>query len=220
LSVNTNPAPVPVSSPAAVPSPVQPRTAPSGPAYEPLEADAIPPLGGMYFTYQEIDSLSPSDPAGIRTDNFLSNRLRSQNPFTAGHEISRDNAALAFALQVQVANPILPRSYREAMISPDAENWKEAIRAELTAIQENVTWIIVKRVLGLRVLPYKWVFTLKTDDQGQITKYKARLVVGGNRKKEGIDYSQVYAAVVFVFFLLMRKDMIWRYDNWIMIRRF
>ena len=34
-------------------------------------------------------------------------------------------------------------TYQEAMSSPDAEKWKEAVREEMNALQENNTWRVV-----------------------------------------------------------------------------
>jgi Reverse transcriptase (RNA-dependent DNA polymerase) len=43
----------------------------------------------------------------------------------------------------------------------------------------------------MRVLPGKWVLKIKRNGD-----FKARWVVGGYRQRLGIDYTDVYAAVV------------------------
>lgn len=48
---------------------------------------------------------------------------------------------------------------------------------------------------GGRPIPTKWVFKIKGDGQGHISKYKARLVVCGYRQKFGRDYDLTYAPV-------------------------
>jgi hypothetical protein len=45
------------------------------------------------------------------------------------------------------------------------------------------------------ILPFKWVFSIKRNEEGEVEKYKARLVVGGHKQKFGVDYDEVYAAV-------------------------
>ena len=38
-----------------------------------------------------------------------------------------------------------PASYREAMSSPDSDEWKKAIEAELQSMRENDVWDLVDR---------------------------------------------------------------------------
>ena len=47
----------------------------------------------------------------------------------------------------------------------------------------------------MKVLPCKWVFVIKTDSDGVPIRFKARLVVGGHRQVEGIDFHHTYAPV-------------------------
>jgi Reverse transcriptase (RNA-dependent DNA polymerase) len=45
------------------------------------------------------------------------------------------------------------------------------------------------------VIGVKWVFKKKMNPQGEIERYKVRLVVKGYRQKVGIDYDEVFALV-------------------------
>ena len=47
-----------------------------------------------------------------------------------------------------------------------------------------------------RPIGLKWIFKLKKNPQGDIIKYKARLVVKGYSQRKGVDYDEIYAPVV------------------------
>nr|GEU84276.1 zinc finger, CCHC-type [Tanacetum cinerariifolium] len=87
------------------------------------------------------------------------------------------------------------RTYNEAMKSQDAVFWKEAIDDEIGSIMENNTWVISDLPPGCKPLGCKWIFKRKMKVDETIDKFKARLVIQGFRKKEGIDYFDTYAPV-------------------------
>ncbi|KAL8132042.1 hypothetical protein AgCh_007799 [Apium graveolens] len=78
--------------------------------------------------------------------------------------------------------PCDPKTYKEAVTSPDGPMWKEAIKNEVDSIMQNHTWELVDLPTICKPLGSKWVFKkkLKTDDT--IDKYKARLVIKGYKQ--------------------------------------
>lgn len=75
------------------------------------------------------------------------------------------------------------------------EKWIEAMKRELQAIEKNNTWELVVLPARAKTIGVKWVFKTKLNEDGQVDKYKARLVVKGYAQKEGIDYDEVFAPV-------------------------
>jgi len=68
---------------------------------------------------------------------------------------------------------------------------------ELESVLSNNTWEYVDLPPGAKAIPLKWVYKLKRDGNGNITRFKARLVVKGYMQREGIDYEEVFTHTSF-----------------------
>ena len=90
-------------------------------------------------------------------------------------------------------------AYAAITLKPSAAltdpSWFEAMKAEMDSQIENHSWTLVPKTTGMHVLPCQWVFAIKQNPDGS-NKYKARLVVGGHRQKEGIDFKETFAPVL------------------------
>jgi transposase InsO family protein len=89
----------------------------------------------------------------------------------------------------------VPSTLKQAMASDYAPYWAEAVVEEWLSLVANDTWNLVKQEPWMKVIPCKWVFTIKTNAKGIPERFKARLVAGGHRQTEGIDYDETYAPV-------------------------
>ena len=83
-----------------------------------------------------------------------------------------------------------PVTYQQAVQSADGEKWVSAIKEELDAHRKNKTFTPVKRTRDMNVIGCRWVFKVKRDAQGSVSKYKARLVAKGYNQEYGIDYHE------------------------------
>ena len=66
---------------------------------------------------------------------------------------------------------------------------------ELDQIERNNTWELMPRPKDKNVIGTKWVFRNKLDENGQVTRNKARLVCKGYAQIEGIDFEETFALV-------------------------
>lgn len=85
-----------------------------------------------------------------------------------------------------------PTTYEEAS---SEEEWIKAMKQELESIEKNDTWKLTHLPKGQKAIGLKWVFKLKKDAEGNVTKYKARIVAKGYVQKKGIDFDEVFAPV-------------------------
>uniref|UniRef100_A0AAV1T3R8 Reverse transcriptase Ty1/copia-type domain-containing protein n=1 Tax=Peronospora matthiolae TaxID=2874970 RepID=A0AAV1T3R8_9STRA len=89
-----------------------------------------------------------------------------------------------------------PKNYHEAMKDPLVKPWKEAMRIEFDALEQNHTWEVIRKPHEAKLLHSKWFYKLKMHADGTIERYKARLVARGDEQVYGIDYNYTFSAVM------------------------
>nr|GEW89601.1 zinc finger, CCHC-type [Tanacetum cinerariifolium] len=85
-----------------------------------------------------------------------------------------------------------PTSFHEA--TKDIQ-WMKAMRAEIDSIEKNRTWTLTRLPPNQKVIALKWVYKLKRDASGMVTKHKARLVAKGCVQQKGVDFEDAFASV-------------------------
>ncbi|KAE8718491.1 Serine/threonine-protein phosphatase 5 [Hibiscus syriacus] len=86
-----------------------------------------------------------------------------------------------------------PTNITEALMSP---LWKEAAQAEYDALVRNGTWTLVPLPRDRKVISCKWIFRIKRNADGSVSRYKTRLVAKGFLQKPGIDFDEVFSPAV------------------------
>jgi hypothetical protein len=143
------------------------------------------------------------------TKKKADNDQHSAQGTTLATAIALDNykipvkVAQAFAAAMLAA----PTTYNNDSLPPEPANgkqarhhrfmkeWLEAEGKEYLSHEENGTWDIAAYLpKGIFALPTKWVYKYKLDDAGKLVRFKARLVVCGNRQNSDF-WRETYAAV-------------------------
>ncbi|GKB53032.1 retrovirus-related pol polyprotein from transposon TNT 1-94 [Tanacetum coccineum] len=75
------------------------------------------------------------------------------------------------------------------------ESWIVAMQEELNQFIANDVWELVPQPKNMTIIGTKWVFRNKLDENGIVSRNKARLVAQGYNQQEGIDYDETYAPV-------------------------
>lgn len=161
-----------------VPDEVPPPDEDSSSEFSP--ADLISPpsdqISKPSFSYIPSSVPAPRDiSSNIDESNILSHRRRA-------------NAASAHQ-----ANSADPTSYNQALKRPDAHLWIESIQREIDALERMGVWTEVVLPAGERALGTTWAFRRKTNQDGELIKYKSRLCAQGYAQREGIDYHDTYS---------------------------
>lgn len=74
-------------------------------------------------------------------------------------------------------------------------NFNNAMKTEVTALEDQHTWDVTKLPPGKKAISCKWIFSYKYRADGTMKRPKARLVACGNRQKEGRDHKEIFAPV-------------------------
>ncbi|KAJ9547606.1 hypothetical protein OSB04_020149 [Centaurea solstitialis] len=69
-----------------------------------------------------------------------------------------------------------PTSYGKAVSGMSVEQWQEAMEAEMQSMYDNQVWELTDLPQHCRAVGRKWVFKKKTDMDGNVHTFKARLV--------------------------------------------
>ena len=77
----------------------------------------------------------------------------------------------------------------------ELEVWVDACKDEIFSIEKNNTWELVDLPEGIKPIGLKWVFKIKRNADGSVSKYKARLVAKGYVQRHGVNYDEVFAPV-------------------------
>jgi len=73
------------------------------------------------------------------------------------------------------------------------EKWRKAMDEEMETININGTWELMELPDGAKKVGVKWIYKTKFKENGEVDKYKARLVVKGYAQEYGVDYTKVFA---------------------------
>ena len=86
-----------------------------------------------------------------------------------------------------------PQSYKEAMESNHADEWKKSIIEEQQSLIKLNTFEVVPRPKNKPTVKSRYVFKIKTDETGKISRFKTRLVAKGYTQTHGVDYFDTFS---------------------------
>jgi len=109
----------------------------------------------------------------------------SELPTNESHTVSIDlpYGLLATALAV---NDNKPKTFKQATECADSSRWYKAMQDELKLLADQAVWTVVPLPSPKHnIVGCKWVYKIKRDAAGNISRYKARLVAQGYSQQPG-----------------------------------
>ncbi|KAG8490237.1 hypothetical protein CXB51_015585 [Gossypium anomalum] len=76
--------------------------------------------------------------------------------------------------------------------------YEKAMDEEIAAIRRNDTWELISLPEGHSLIGVKWVYKIKTNKEGKVEKYKARLVIKDYMQIYGVDYDETDVKSAFL----------------------
>jgi hypothetical protein len=72
------------------------------------------------------------------------------------------------------------------------------MESEIESMHDNQVWNLADPIDGVRPISCKWVFKKKTDKDGNVHIYKARLVAKDFKQINGIDYDKTFLPITML----------------------
>ncbi|RDX90757.1 Copia protein, partial [Mucuna pruriens] len=130
------------------------------------------------------------------TDNMaiaLRKRKRSYVKYLISQFVCTDHLSVQYQNFIVVIDAIkTPTSIQKAL---KYENWVQAMKEEMSALEKNSTWEIVDRPKDKRVVGCRWIYTVKCKFDRTLERYKARLVTKGYTQTYGIYYEETFVPI-------------------------
>lgn len=70
------------------------------------------------------------------------------------------------------------------------------MKEKYNSLMANNTWEMKTLPIGKSIIECMWVFDIKMGSDGNIHRFKARLVASSFTQREGIDYVETFPSIV------------------------
>jgi hypothetical protein len=93
---------------------------------------------------------------------------------------------------VKVIQKVEPTCFEQVV---ENTKWDNAMDEKMATLDATATWELVVLLEDKKIIGCEWVYKVKHNANGFVSKYKARLVTKGYAQTYGIDYEETYSLV-------------------------
>jgi len=176
------------SSPSLITSQIEPSSNPASPFTTNISPQqTLSPENTTPPFEPRRTSRQPRKPAWL--NDFVAQAMSSPPKVSVLYPITKSLDSTHFSVDHKAFLSALdgesdPKFFHEVVKNP---KWCDAMNLELRALEDNHTWSLTSLPLGKKAIGYKWLYKTKSNSDGIVERYKARLVVLGCRQEYGVD---------------------------------
>jgi hypothetical protein len=111
------------------------------------------------------------------------------------HHILADASHATVAL-LSARECVEPKSYRDALAGAHTPESHVAMQQEYSSLIDNDTRDLVDLPPYRVVVNNMWIYKVKSDTVGDVSRFKARFVANGCRQRTGLDYTETFSPVI------------------------
>ena len=139
------------------------------------------------------DSMKDKDDAGLLTPPTVKSRYpRRQHELPSYLKDYALDDSTKSSIDYCCRLSAIPQTYQEAMSSPEASKWEEAMEDEMKSLTENDTFTVTRLPDDRESVGGRWVYSVKLGPDAT-ERYKARYVAKGYNQVAGVDYHETFA---------------------------
>nr|GEU44266.1 UDP-glycosyltransferase 71E1 [Tanacetum cinerariifolium] len=109
-----------------------------------------------------------------------------------------------------------PANYKAVILDPKSNKWLDAMNMEIQSMKDNQVWYLVDLPPNCKTVRSKWFFKKKTDMDGIVHTYKARLVANSYTQTFRVDYKEMFSPVADIgaIRILIAIATFYDYESW------
>jgi len=85
-----------------------------------------------------------------------------------------------------------PQNIEEALKCENSKEWECVMQEKYDSFMTNNTWTLVPLLASRKPVSCKWVFKIKQGANGEVERYKVRLVARGFTQTYKVDYNETF----------------------------